>query len=250
VSKAQPSNPAPLHMLRGTVRHAGLEAAFRAAQLATRHVVRATMYDEFAGAALAAMSAGADSLEDADLDRACEDVLDVLKAIPVPNPASVVAVECPFRLEVDGVQVEGKIDLVLRTGSESIHLRDWKSSGPPKTVDGDRQLAVYHTAARTLWPWAREITVGLYGIRTRRECTGVVEDDYAAAVLADMADDAHWRGSHFDPSPGEHCLSCRFRSYCPVYTGPAPLMPGFPAEDVASTGDYLESLLFRNAPSG
>jgi hypothetical protein len=137
-----------------------------------------------------------------------------------------------------------------------VHLRDWKSGGlTGVVVEEDEQLALYAWWARHFFPWADEITVGLYSLRRNSELVTEISPERGEVVasrllgtkleIADAIASAMQPGAKpadiFLPQPGEHCNACPFRSYCPKWTGPAPL--AYAADDVASTKRYLESRL-------
>jgi hypothetical protein len=255
VARAVPVNPIDPHRLAGTVMHAGLAGAFAAAARATAQE-RTDMWSEFAEDAVAAMEEAGGTLADADMHDCLGKVADLLAGIPVPHPDAVLGVEHRFSFTTAAdIQVEGVLDLVLRTGERSLHVRDWKTSTPKHDPGTDEQLLLGAAAAHRLWPWAKEITVGLYGITKRTEVTAAVTAEQTRGVLEDLERDALdidvaasstpglEPGEIFTPELGEECAGCPFRSYCPAYHGHAPLLPGFHDKDVAATRDSLEAWL-------
>lgn len=255
VARAEPSNPPARVRLLGSVKHAGLEAAFRAAQLKRDYVRPGATMMLFAGIAENAIAQAihnAERLDANDYDECAEQVLAVLASIPVPRPSAILGVEQRFRVG----SVTGVVDLILKIGVHGVHLRDWKSGGlTGVVVEEDEQLALYSWWARQVFPWASTVTVGLYSISRNRELVTEISPERGEVVagrlletkmeMADAIASAMQPGAKpeqiFLPRTGEHCNACPFRSYCPKWTGPAPL--AYPAEDVESTKRYLASRL-------
>lgn len=252
--RAVAPNPVPAHLTEGSALHAALEAAYTAAR-DSAPTAPGTVMRHFEDVALGGLDR---YLHRQHVEPSADLVgvlLDLLDALPVPRPAAIVGIEQQFRIPLpSGEIVEGSIDLALRTGPTSLHIRDWKHSSTPD-IDS-MQLAVYTSAARILWPWAKKITVGFYSIKKHAELPGELDVttvelrmeqmEYAGLEMAD-AMDAHTAGGDgaaiFPTNPGEHCTSCRFRSYCPDYSSPVPLPLTFPADEVASTrADLLRRL--------
>lgn len=252
-AKALVPNVEPWHLVRGTAAHAGLAAAYRLAaaeQLPPPLGRRMSHYEE------AALDAFHDALTPPYANRtdrieAAGILIELLATLPTPHPRAIVGVEQPFRLETPGGVIEGTIDLALRTGPRSLHIRDWKWSHTPEPEDSS-QGATYVIAAPTLWDWATTITIGFYSIKNRTERPIELDPDirqlrleqleYSGLEMADAialaAKSDATAAVVFPPTLGEHCESCLFRAYCPAYGGP-PAALTYPVEDVASTRAYL-----------
>lgn len=257
VAHATPSNPKSSRQVAGIVRHAGIEAAYRTAAALTEHDPRVSLYEVAGQAALAAMEAYREQLGP-EWDEIAGQVLDLLDAIPAPSPASVLAVEEPFSIVRHGVTITGVWDLVLRLGPAWLHIRDWKTSAPKskRAVAMDEQLAIQQEAAREVWPWATDVTVGLYGIRKRYEEHTRLSPERISEVVkavcedAEEIDDALAAAGRETPAEvfpvrmGEHCSTCEFRTYCPAWNHvSAPLSPAVNSETVNSIGHSLEKIL-------
>lgn len=225
--------------LLGTVTHVALQAAYEAAAAMVVHYgnVRMSMFAEVATAALydAWQRAGLpfgpsvdEPTADAELLAQIEsEVFDVLARLPVPRPDAIVAVEHELVVPTPGGRVmTGTLDLALRIGPDSLHIRDWKRRALrslPKSTElpRDDAMAFYAFAARTYWPWARRVSVGLYSTITNREVSADVPLAVAESVvlghdlLAEKADADRERR----PTPdGTNCTHCTVRDECPVWT--------------------------------
>lgn len=257
VAKALVPNVEPWPLVRGTAAHAGLATAYRLAaaeQLPPPPGRRMSHYED---AALDAFHAALTPPYANRTDRieAAGVLIELLATLPVPAPRAIVGVEQPFRLETPGGVIEGVIDLALRTGPRSLHIRDWKWSYTPEPEDSS-QGATYNIAAPTLWDWAEQITIGFYSIKNRTERPVELDPEvrqlrleqleYSGLEMADamrMAAQSDIAAAEvFPPTLGEHCESCLFRAYCPAYGGP-PSALTYPVDDVASTrADLIRKL--------
>jgi hypothetical protein len=224
-ARAQPAQPRGVPQLIGSAIHAGMEAAYNALQRGDERPGR-TLSVSVGLEALAAFSAYWDTnaahVRDYEREDAERLLLELLDAIPTPAHGNVLAVEQRFTLTAPTL-VSGVMDLVLRAGMTWIHIRDWKlGSVPtrPEELEHNIQLATYVRAAQQAWPWATRITVGLFSIRERREVIHELHPEsvaHAAARLAADAEEASTRvrSGWVEPTTGDHCNGCRFRSYCP-----------------------------------
>ena len=173
------------------------------------------------------------------LDQLCEFVR-LHNALPLPRQA---ATEQGFSFEVDGVRVQGRIDLVqtlaAETGAEGVsaperlpalpaatalsegsevELIDFKTGRPKSQKDADTslQLSVYALAAeRALGVRATRLTFynltnnrSVSTIRTQGDLDGVVKElrQVAGAV----------REGRYEPSPGYTCRRCEYAAICPA----------------------------------
>lgn len=246
VAKAIPAQPRSPKQIIGAAIHAGLEAAYRAAREAINATPSSRAFRSVRGvplvatgslAALAAFSAYWDThgllIREYERDDAERLLLELLETLATPQPWEILAVEEKFTFRVEprdstpAAIITGVMDLVFNTSvgtSKSIHIRDWKlGSVPtnPEELERNVQLCTYAAAATWLWPWVTRITVGLYSIRERREVRTTLHPDsieHTARELLFDAETGRLRAERkwVEPTPGEHCGSCRFRSYCPA----------------------------------
>lgn len=260
VARATPSNVEPWHLVRGTAAHAGLAAAYGLAAAEASPPPLGRRMDHYEEAALEAFDKALTGTHSTWTDRleARGYLVALLGILPVPAPKAVVGVEKPFVLNTPGGRIEGVIDLALRTGPRSLHIRDWKWSQTPEPEDSV-QGATYSIAAPTLWEWAEEITIGFYSIKHQAERPVELDPEvrqlrleqleYAGLEMTDALEAAAQPGATaaevFPAKLGEHCASCLFRAYCPAYGGP-PALLAYPVDDVASTrADLIRKLNAR-----
>lgn len=231
VPAAQPDAP---ERLAGRAKHVAMETAYTIAR--DRRVPDATMEPTIDRAARALETYWLREDPDArgwDIQRAVEDVGTVLASLPMPARHAIIGPELKFEVQVPEtgmlVTLIGVIDLGLWTGPDSIHVRDWKSGKVPEVVTGNRQLSVYDYVIRMLVPKVRAVTVGLYSLRYNAETEGELGEDRDHTLMT-MMDTAHEvaakleaakqpgaeAGRIFPTNPSPECLTCPFRSYCPI----------------------------------
>jgi len=261
VAAATPAQPRAVKQLIGSAIHAGLEAAYRAAKANTSWTGR-TMADTYGLAALAAFNTywdangtGVREYEREDAERLLLELLDVLT---VPRAWEILGVEERFSLrlfpqdDMPPATVHGVMDLVFNTtvaDKRSIHIRDWKLGSVPTSeteLQRNTQLCTYAAAAVHHWPWVTRVTVGLYSIRERREISTELHPDsieHAAKELAHDAETARLRVERkwVEPTTGDHCGGCRFRSYCPKMNRTKP--PVMDGVDVVTERARLNGIL-------
>jgi hypothetical protein len=241
--KAMPTQPDDHGRIVGRVMHAGLAAALgaRAAGAPADALTRPAMARYYPTAERAMMThPDYPRLSIAEAMRACGEVHWTLVAIPPPHPAAILGVELPFTVNVDGEQINGVLDYAVRTGENSVHVRDWKSSAVTWRPTTDPAVPLYGWEARRRWPWATTITVGIYSIRSRREQVETLDPDASRYLLDRLVADAREARAEaaalttdtvdalYPPRRGEHCRTCSFRSHCPLFrhvTG-LPMRPG------------------------
>jgi len=239
------------HRIMGSALHAGLAAAY---ENVPRHPGgRHTLWRDTGSLALAALN---QYLEEhgRDLRRAHHDdarrlLQDVLSGIPTPDKDLVLGVEHGFSFVHKGQKIDGRIDLVTRTGINGIHIRDWKLGDVPRRaeeLEGNVQLAIYTAVAKQLWPWADIVSVGLYSITRRREISAVLAPESVAYHLdclkwdADAAHNMRLGLGVVVAEQGPHCGTCDFRAYCPVTrAAPYPVLPGVDVPAGIATVDRL-----------
>jgi CRISPR/Cas system-associated exonuclease Cas4 (RecB family) len=138
------------------------------------------------------------------------------------EPHDILGVEHRFRAEtVDGWRVAGAADLVIRTGPQSIEIRDHKVTrqhNTPGQLANDFQLNLYGWLARREWPWVDQITIAhhypLGGELVRVD----LDDTHADAAIARLRSVATRAAADttYEPAPGEHCASCVWAHLCPA----------------------------------
>lgn len=217
----------PMHWRFGTVVHAGLEAAFRAHLESKTPLADVSSMEDYLDAAVAAIEKAwrDEKMPETGGDHhyAIEQVEGCLRAVKVPPRPAVLGVEHRFlRPTPDGTWVVGFSDLVLRTGPDSVLIRDWKSNSSPRPADelaGDFQLGTYAWFAREEWPWVRKVYASHYHTPIAREAPVQIHDDAiedavtrieAVAEMAEM-------DREYTPRPSEACGDCVFRKMCPAW---------------------------------
>lgn len=219
----------------GTITHAGLEAAYRAAAGLSRELKNPGQMSRFADQAMAAIDAAWDRLgmpdegiDGFELNLSIQsEVFDVLARLPVPRPSAVLGVEHELLVPTpSGRMMRGVLDLALQIGPDAMHIRDWKrrslkSLPKREELPRDDALAFYRYAASFYWPHLRRVSVGLYSTISNREV--IVEVPLLVArevvtghdLLAEKAEADRVR----QPTPdGENCTHCRVRNDCPLWT--------------------------------
>lgn len=219
---------APLVMLLGTVAHLGLQAAYETAKAGFGPLGEQMMsvYAEAAMAAIrtACVDFGID--EEREAAQLEDEVFAVLHRLHRPRPAAILGVELQLDDEVEGIPFTNVVDLILQTGPDSLHIRDWKRKNVkalPLTVDlpDDPQLCSNRHAVARHFPWAKTVTVGLYSLISNREVSAELPLARARRVMAGEA--ATTRKAESDtlcmPKPdGQNCQRCMVKAACPVWT--------------------------------
>jgi hypothetical protein len=213
----------------GIIAHAGMQAVYETARDGFRPYRPGEFMDVYSDAALDAIGCAAEGFELAEtfeIIQVEEEVLAVLARLPRPRPSTVLGVELKLDDEVDGVPMVNVLDVILQTGSTSLHLRDWKrrniKSLPLSTaLLDDPQMCSYRSAVARHFPWATRVTVGLYSLISNREVTVELPLARAQGVMAGEV--ATTRKAESDtlcrPTPdGENCERCPVKSLCPVWT--------------------------------
>jgi CRISPR/Cas system-associated exonuclease Cas4 (RecB family) len=234
VNGATPTSRMASHLLVGTAAHAGLEQAYRSA--ATFPGYLPGLMSRYQGEALDAVTAkwealGIQTADEAALPAVLDRVASTLDALPVPHPKAILGVELDMKAPAPwGTPLAVSADLVLRTGRDSVHVRDWKYrnvSSLPAAEDllDDDQLGVYRALVAQRWPWVHTVTAGLYSIISAREVLVEFPESAAIEALARVESTAERAESDrvWTPTPSPSvCGSCRFVSLCPVWTNKAP----------------------------
>ena len=138
-------------------------------------------------------------------------------ADPFVLPAGI---ETPFTIEIEGVQVSGKIDRLDRLPGGGYEVIDYKTNRklPPKAkVERDLQLSIYHLAARALWDIDPERLTMYYVLPGHRISTSrtPAQLDEVRRRIATVAE--RIEAGRFEPSPNTLCGWCSYQTICPAY---------------------------------
>lgn len=218
----------PEHLSFGVVVHAGLEEAYRCAANAEAH--RCGTMARFLDPALLALAErwrelrlpGSASVQ----AHVVAEIGAVLESLPTPHPRAVLGVEKTIRFTGrSGTPFKATLDLALRTGLETVHIRDWKRrsiSSLPKGEEllDDIQLCQQRVAAQEQWPWVRRVTVGLFSTISCIETRPIELPLERALHRLDGHEVTAYdteNASEYPPSKGQACASCRVRPQCPVF---------------------------------
>lgn len=233
--RVTPSQRVDSNRMHGRLVHVGLAGAYQQAATDPGGQPRGTAMSAHAGAAREAIEnyTDRDPITTRHREAALAEAERVLRVLPIPAMGAILGVELPFRMTLDDVVVTGVMDLLLRTGVDSVHTRDWKTGAVPDEIGLHPQMGTYFQATRVQLPWVRSITVGLYPTRTLAETTGTFTAETLDHVLdrlvqkyrdtvhvARLVD--HGELSIVDAYPtrsGPQCARCDYRSYCPIFTG-------------------------------
>jgi RecB family exonuclease len=203
----------------GKVLHAALERTYRqiiADQIIgrfPRELLEAAYRYEWARAGLTDLAAFAEGLGL---------LKDYVAQHTVVDHRTVLAVEQEFRLPVDRFEVLGYIDRVDRIDDETVEVVDYKSNRllfSRDEVDHDLQLTVYAMAARVLWPWARNVRLGLFMLRhaVKLETSRTpAELDAARQYVAALGLEIE-AATDFPARLNANCAYCDHQAGCPAY---------------------------------
>lgn len=220
-------DPEETPRMLGIVAHAGLAAAYRAARAGRS--TDPTMTGLVRTALKAINAAWWDLALPVRSDSrivVMSEVEAALRVLPRPHPAAVLAVEEPMPFAgPSGTPFTATPDLVLRTGYDSVHIRDWKRRaasglGKPADLAEDDQMCPYAVAVAARWPWVRRVSVGLYSVVSTREV--VLADLPVESALErvrghEVTAHAMEHAAKFPPTPdGSNCMRCVGRARCPV----------------------------------
>lgn len=219
----------PRNIALGLAMHSALQAAYECARRefpGSRH--QGTM-DHYLGQAAEMLASRWRNLllpdDNALQIQLVSELCQVLESQRVPHPAAVLAVEETIRFTGrSGTPFKATLDLALRTGRDSIHIRDWKHksrSSLPKAAEllDDVQLCEQRVAAAERWPWARTVTVGLFSTVTCAEVQAELPLERALYLLDGHEVTAHRAETAevFPANKGGACGSCRVRPQCPAF---------------------------------
>ncbi|MFM7719117.1 MAG: RecB family exonuclease [Actinomycetota bacterium] len=150
------------------------------------------------------------------------------------------AIEQPFRIEIEGVPVTGKIDRLDRLPSGGYEVIDYKTNRklpPQRKIDGDLQLSIYHLAAREIWGVDPERLTMYYVLPGQRMSTTrtPAQLDAVRRRVADVAE--RIEAKRFDPTPNPLCGWCSFQPICPAFRHRADRKAGRTDAEIAETID-------------
>ncbi len=128
--------------------------------------------------------------------------------LPLLDQALWVEREFDFVFSLNGLVLEGQIDLCFETPAHEIHIVDYKT-GFPRPGAYDVQLAIYREALARLYP-NQPIRAFLFYLRTGE--IHEVSTPLHPQLLADFQ-----QGDHFPLHPGPQCQRCpHLAAACPV----------------------------------
>lgn len=216
----------PEHARLGTLAHAGVEAAYLAAQHA-RVVLAGSRMDAYEENALLSMNGAALELDLAEQDvyAAQDDVVRTLAALPAPLPDAVLGVEKAMHAILpSGRHMRGRADLILKTGRNTAHIRDWKRKSAkslprPDDLLLDDALGFYAYAQYRQDP-TMLVSVGLYSLRDQVEVYREFPPEAALAAARKFDDliDSVESDETLLPTPrGGNCESCPVATSCPKW---------------------------------
>lgn len=223
-----------LNKALGMVAHSALECAYACVQqefpLDIPHDPDARM-SRYLGQAIDALASRWRNLllpeDDALQAQLIAEVGAVLESLPAPHPLAVIGIEETIHFTGrSGTPFKAILDLVLRTGRDSIHIRDWKRksiSALPKPVEllDDVQLCQQRVAVAERWPWARTVTVGLFSTISALETQPIELPLERALYRLDGHEVTAHRmetADEFAPRKGAACAACAVRPQCPAFT--------------------------------
>lgn len=154
----------------------------------------------------------------------------------------VLAVEQSFRLQVGRFAVVGSIDRVDQLDDDTIEIIDYKSNHQlfsREELEGSLQLALYHAAARTLWPWAKHIRLSYWLLRHDvRQQTVRTEQQIADALsYAEMLGAQMEAAESFPARISANCAYCDHRQACDAYAQALTGQRTFLCEDLTNLVD-------------
>jgi putative RecB family exonuclease len=155
------------------------------------------------------------------------ELLHAFHELNVGVPSVPAFLEHRFDVDVGPHRLTGQIDRVDLTES-GYEVIDYKLNRELKTqreVDHDLQLGIYAFAVRETWGVLPD-ALSLYFVRHNLKLTTLRTRDQIEELGDWMLRSAATISTtrHFEPTPGDWCGGCDFRSVCPAVTGrPMPL---------------------------
>jgi len=144
-----------------------------------------------------------DSVEDPYLNRIAAELTSIFN-----TKVEKYAIEEMIDINVEGIRVVGKPDVVTFHADGAIRVYDFKSFGlsPEKNY---LQGLVYHVAVKEKYGRCDDVTF----ISPRGSKTYKYEDQECLGVLRKICDQI-MSDTEFRAKPGEHCLYCAYREKC------------------------------------
>jgi DNA helicase-2/ATP-dependent DNA helicase PcrA len=130
--------------------------------------------------------------------------------------------ERPFELHLEGVNVEGRADVILDEEGgvpTALAILDYKTSTRGEIGEHGLQLQVYADAGRRegLDVWAayvHDLKLGAQGAPEPRESIDVTPDAVEEAEAVVIAAATRMRSRDYAPNPGARCRTCEVRTVC------------------------------------
>lgn len=212
----------PIYMRRGSVVHRALEVAFVAAK--DKKLDGPLM--DCAEEAIEGLREAWVEYEMPKIGGELEDnialLLDTLETLGPIKGSDVLGAEHKFLTStIDGTNFIGYADLMMRTGPESLLIRDWKISSAVKSAEEithSMQSNMYGWAAQEEWPWAERIYVSEYYPPVQTEVMVLMDPEAMADCLARFEADAEEieTATEYEARKGERCGGCEYASICPA----------------------------------
>ena len=132
-----------------------------------------------------------------------------------------IATEQHFRIEVNGIGIQGYIDRVDKISPESVGILDYKTSKNPfqlPQVEKNEQLALYQMAFEELYG-KRVERLTLYHLRSNMDFTvGRRPDSMIESLKKKIIDVAESiENEEFEPKKGPLCAYCDYQHLCPYF---------------------------------
>jgi putative RecB family exonuclease len=153
-----------------------------------------------------------------------------------------VALEERLRLRLDGdgrYKMLGIVDRIVRKAEGAFEIHDYKTSAnlpPQRSVDRDRQLALYQIGLEQTYPDVKEVELVWHylihnkTLRSRRSPEALADLRRATMQVIDAIE----AESEYRPRPGPLCRWCDYASICPeapeAARTAAPERPGLAAQ--------------------
>jgi len=161
---------------------------------------------------------------------------DFVREEGVVDHRDVLAVEKEFHLSVGPFTVLGFIDRVNWVDDETVEVIDYKTNRQIFTrdeVDSSLQMSLYEVAARTLWPWVKNVKLTFrmlrHGLRqqTRRTPEQLADALAYVETLGIQTETA----KDFPARLNANCVYCDHRMHCKAYAEALQGKPHLVCED-------------------
>ncbi len=161
---------------------------------------------------------------------------DLVREEGVVDHRDVLAVEKEFHLSVGPFTVLGFIDRVNWVDDETVEVIDYKTNRQifaRDEVDSSLQMSLYEVAARTLWPWVKNVKLTFrmlrHGLRqqTRRTPEQLADALAYVETLGIQTETA----KEFPARLNANCVYCDHRTHCNAYAEALQGKPHLVCED-------------------